>query len=89
MKFTLWDQLVLNLTGRLPRKTQAEVDELVRLKEFIARATEADHRARLAAEGKRKSPKPKGSTLDLVDDKSDLSSSKKKATPKKKKPSKG
>jgi hypothetical protein len=88
MKFTLWDQLVLNLTGRLPKKTQAEVDELVRLKEFIARATEADNRARLAAEEKRKSPKPKGSTLDLLDDKSDLSPSKKKATPKKK-PSKG
>jgi hypothetical protein len=89
MKFTLWDQLVLNVTGRLPKKTQAEVDELVRLKEFIARATEADHRARLAAEEKKKSPKPKDSTLGLVGDKSDLPPSKKKATPKTKKPSKG
>lgn len=89
MKFTWWDQLVLNLTGRLPKKTQAEVDELVRLKEFIARATEADHRARLAAEEKKKSPKPKGSTLDLVKDKSDLAPSKKKADSTKKKPSKG
>ena len=89
MKFTLWDQLVLNLTGRLPKKTQAEVDALIELKQFIARATEADHRARLAAAEKKKSPKPKDSTLDLVDDKSDLSPSKKKATPKTKKPSKG
>jgi hypothetical protein len=82
MKFTLWDQLVLNLTGRLPKKTQAEVDELVRLKEFIARATEADHRARLAAEEKNKSPKPKDSTLDLLGP--IKAPSKKKATPKKK-----
>jgi hypothetical protein len=89
MKFTLWDQLVLNLTGRLPKKTQAEVDALIELKQFIAKATEADHKARLAAEEKRKSPEPKGSTLGLVDDKSDLSPSKKKATPKKKKPSLG
>ena len=88
MKFTLWDQLVLNLTGRLPKKTQAEVDALIELKQFIARTTEADHKARLAAEEKRKSPKLKCSTLCLVDDKSDLSPSKKKATPKKKKPSK-
>lgn len=87
MKFTLWDQLVLNLTGRLPKKTQAEVDELVRLKEFIARATEADHRARLAAEEKKKSPKPKDSTLDLLEP--TKAPSKKKATPKTKKPSKG
>jgi hypothetical protein len=89
MKFTFWDHLVLNLTGRLPKKTQAEVDDLVQLKQFIARATEADHRARLAAEEKRKSPKPKDSTLDLVDDKSDLSPSKKKATSKRSKPSLG
>ena len=89
MKFTLWDQLVLNLTGRLPKKTQAEVDALIELKQFIVRATEADHRARLAAEEKRKSPKPKGSTLDLVKDKSDLAPSKKKADSTKKKPSLG
>jgi hypothetical protein len=89
MKFTLWDQLVLNLTGRLPKKTQAEVDALVQLKQFIARATEADHKARLAAEEKKKSPKPKDSTLDLVKDDTSLSPPKKKATPKTKKPSKG
>jgi hypothetical protein len=88
MKFTLWDQLVLNLTGRLPRKTQAEVDDLIQLKQFIARATEADNRARLAAEEKRKSPKPKGSTLDLVKDSMSTSLSKKKADSTKKKPSK-
>jgi hypothetical protein len=87
MKFTLWDQLVLNLTGRLPKKTQAEVDALIELKEFIARATEADHRARLAAAEKKKSPKPKGSTLDLLEP--TKAPSKKKATPKTKKPSKG
>jgi hypothetical protein len=87
MKFTLWDQLVLNLTGRLPKKTQAEVDELVRLKEFIARATEADHRARLEAAEKKKSSKPKDSTLDLLEP--NKAPSKKKATPKTKKPSKG
>jgi hypothetical protein len=87
MKFTLWDQLVLNLTGRLPKKTQAEVDALIELKQFIARATEADHRARLAAAEKKKSPKPKGSTLDLLEP--TKAPSKKKATPKTKKPSKG
>ena len=89
MKFTWWDQLVLNLTGRLPKKTQAEVDDLLQLKHFIARATEADHRARLAAKEEKKSPKPKGSTLDLVKDKSDLAPSKKKADSTKKKPSLG
>jgi len=87
MKFTLWDQLVLNLTGRLPKKTQAEVDALIELKQFIARATEADNRARLAAEEKRKSPKPKDSTLDLLEP--TKTPSKKKATSKTKKPSKG
>jgi hypothetical protein len=87
MKFTLWDQLVLNLTGRLPKKTQAEVDALIELKQFIARATEADNRARLAAEEKRKSPKPKDSTLDLLEP--NKTPSKKKATSKTKKPSKG
>jgi hypothetical protein len=87
MKFTLWDQLVLNLTGRLPKKTQEEVDALTELKQFIARATEADHRARLAAAEKKKSPKPKGSTLDLLEP--TKAPSKKKATPKKKKPSLG
>jgi hypothetical protein len=87
MKFTLWDQLVLNLTGRLPKKTQAEVDALIELKQFIARATEADHKARLAAAEKNKSPKPKGSTLDLLEP--TKAPSKKKATPKTKKPSKG
>ena len=89
MKFTWWDQLVLNLTGRLPKKTQAEVDDLLQLKQFIARATEADHRARLEAKEEKKSPKPKGSTLDLVKDKSDLAPSKKKADSTKKKPSLG
>jgi len=87
MKFTLWDHLVLNLTGRLPKKTQAEVDALIELKQFIARATEADNRARLAAEEKRKSPKPKDSTLDLLEP--IKTPSKKKATSKTKKPSKG
>jgi hypothetical protein len=86
MKFTFWDHLVLNLTGRLPKKTQAEVIALIELKQFIARATEADHRARLAAEEKRKSPKPKDSTLDLVEDKSDLAPSKNKVTSKTNKP---
>ena len=89
MKFTWWDQLVLNLTGRLPKKTQAEVDDLLQLKQFIARATEADHRARLAAKEEKKSPKPKCSKLDLVKDKSDLAPSKKKADSTKKKPSLG
>jgi hypothetical protein len=85
MKFTLWDQLFLNVTGRLPKKTQAEVDKLLELKAMIARATEADHRARLAAAEKSKSTKPKDSTLDLLDP--TKAPSKKKATPKK--PSKG
>jgi hypothetical protein len=52
---------------------------------MIARATEADHRARLAATEKSKSTKPKDSTLGLLDP--TKAPSKKKATPKK--PSKG
>lgn len=85
MKFTLWDQLFLNVTGRLPRKTQQEVDILVSTKAMIAKVTELEHQARLAAIEKNKSTKPKDSTLDLL--KPTKAPSKKKATPKK--PSKG
>ena len=54
MKFTFWDQLVLNITGRLPKKTQAEVDALLATKAMIARVAEVEHQARLAAAEKRK-----------------------------------
>jgi len=87
MKFTLWDQLVLNVTGRLPRKTQEEVDQLLATKAMIARVTEMEHLARVDAEKRRKINKTeKGSTIGLVENKEALSPSKKKATPKKKKP---
>jgi hypothetical protein len=90
MKFTFWDQLVLNVTGRLPRKTQKEVDALLATKAMIARVAEAEHQARLAAAEKRKLNKAEnGSTIDLVEDEEALSTPKKKATPKPKKPSKG
>ena len=62
MKFTFWDQLVLNLTGRLPRRTQAEVDDLIALKEMISRATELEYRSRLLAAEKRKAAKTKSDT---------------------------
>ena len=62
MKFTFWDQLVLNLTGRLPRRTQAEVDDLIALKEMISRATELEYRSRLLAAEKRKVAKTKSDT---------------------------
>lgn len=54
MKFTLWDQLVLNITGSLPKKTQAEVDLLLENKAMIARVIELEHRSRLLAADKRK-----------------------------------
>jgi len=91
MKFTFLDQLFLNITGRLPKKTQAEVDKLLELKTMIARATEADHRARLLAAKKSKSTKSKDSTLDLLKpttSKEVKAPSKKKAESTKKKPSK-
>jgi hypothetical protein len=92
MKFTFWDQLVLNITGRLPRKTQEEVDALLATKAMIARVAEMEHLARIDAAARRKLNKAeKGSTIDLVnkDKPESLGSPKKKATPKKKKPSKG
>jgi hypothetical protein len=52
---------------------------------MIAKVTELEHQARLAAIEKNKSTKPKDSTLDLL--KPTKAPSKKKATPKK--PSKG
>ena len=88
MKFTFWDQLVLNVTGRLPRKTQEEVDALLATKAMIARVAEIEHLARVDAAARRKLNKAeKGSTIDLV--KPEKASSKKKADSTKKKPSKG
>lgn len=93
MKFTFWDQLVLNVTGRLPRKTQEEVDALLATKAMIARVAEMEHLARVDAAARRKLNKAeKGSTIDLLGSdtpKEAKSPSKKKATPKPKKPSKG
>ena len=85
MKFTFWDQLFLNVTGRLPKKTQAEVDKLLELKAMIARATEAESRARVEAAEKRRLAK-EASKIDLV--KPEKAASKKKADSTKKKPSK-
>lgn len=62
MKFTFWDQLVLNITGKLPKKTQAEVDELIALKEMIARVNDLEHRSRVLAAEKRKLAKPDSDT---------------------------
>lgn len=76
------------MTGRLPRKTQEEVDALLATKAMIARVAEIEHLARVDAAARRKLNKAeKGSTIDLVEP--EKASSKKKATPKKKKPSKG
>lgn len=66
MKLTFWDHFVRALTGKLPNRTQAELDKLVELKAMLA----------IVQEG-------------LVEDKSDLAPSKKKATPKRRKPSLG
>ncbi len=95
MKFTLWDKLVLNLTGRLPKKTQEEVDTLLATKAMIARVAEAEHQARLAAAEKRK-PKFDPNARDgdgdgLVQDGTAFerpATPKKKTTSTKKKPSK-
>jgi hypothetical protein len=55
---------------------------------MIARVAEIEHLARVDAAARRKLNKAeKGSTIDLVEP--EKASSKKKATPKKKKPSKG
>lgn len=62
MKFTFWDQLVLSVTGRLPKKTQAEVDELIALKEMIAKVNELEHRSRVLAAEKRRVAKTLGDT---------------------------
>jgi hypothetical protein len=62
MKFTFWDQLVLNLTGRLPKRTQAEVDDLIALKEMIARVNDLEHRSRVLAAEKRKVAKATSDT---------------------------
>jgi hypothetical protein len=76
------------VTGRLPRKTQEEVDALLATKAMIARVAEAEHQARLAAAEKRKLNKAEnGSTIGLV--KPEKAASKKKADSTKKKPSKG
>jgi hypothetical protein len=76
------------MTGRLPRKTQEEVDQLLATKAMIARVTEMEHLARVDAEKRRKINKAeKGSTIGLV--KPEKAASKKKADSTKKKPSKG
>jgi hypothetical protein len=87
MKFTFWDQLVLNVTGRLPKKTQAEVDTLLETKALIAKVTEAESRARFEMAEKRRLAALESSKIDLVEPKK--APSKKKADSTKKKPSKG
>jgi len=47
MKLSTWDRLVLNITGRLPEKTQAKVDEENRLLQL-----QAEHRVKVAAEAR-------------------------------------
>jgi len=54
--------LVLNITGKLPKRTQAEVDELVSLREMIARINDLEHRSRVLAAEKRKLAKTKSDT---------------------------
>lgn len=92
MKFTFWDQMFLNITGRLPKKTQAEVDQLLEMKALIARVTEAESQARFKLEEKRRLDKLETATkIDLVESdtpKKEKAPSKKKATSVKKKPSK-
>jgi hypothetical protein len=72
MKLTLWDHFVRVFTGKFPSRTQAELIKLEDLKNTIARIE------RLAAEQEAEEARAKG----LVEDKSDLTPSKKKATPK-------
>lgn len=79
MKLTLWDHFVRVLTGKFPNRTQAELIKLEDLKTTIARIE------RLAAEQEAEEARAKG----LVEDRSDLSPSKKKVASKTKKPSMG
>jgi hypothetical protein len=54
------------VTGRLPKKTQAEVDELIALKEMIAKVNELEHRSRVLAAEKRKVDKTPSDTPKVV-----------------------
>jgi len=78
MKLTFWDYFVRALTGKLPSRTQAELDKLVELRAMLAKVQKlaAEELAEARAKG-------------LVEDRSDLSPSKKKATSRRKKPSLG
>ena len=78
MQLTFWDHFVRAFTGKLPSRTQAELDKLVELKAMLAKVQElaAEELAEARANG-------------LVEDGSDLSPSKKKTTPKRKKSSLG
>ena len=58
--------MVLKITGRLPKKTQEEVDVLLETKAMIARVTELEHRARVLAAEKRKLAKSDSDTPKAV-----------------------
>jgi hypothetical protein len=78
MQLTFWDHFVRAFTGKFPSRTQAELDKLVELKAMLAKVQElaAEELAEARAKG-------------LVEDRLDLSPSKKKATPRRRKPSLG
>jgi hypothetical protein len=80
MKLTFWDHFVRAFTGKLPSKTQAELDKLVELKAMLAKVQE------LAAE---ELAEARAKSLMNKDKSENLDSSKKKVTSKRRKPSLG
>lgn len=85
MELTTWDRLVLSVTGSLPKKTQAKLDE-IRKQELQATIERAKAAAAKAASTKKVVKAT--SDKDLVKGKATAPAPKKKATPAKKKPSK-